>query len=300
MANEQTPNLPAASDNAPAESEVQGLSAESLSLLGADTNAEPESQAPAETGELGEEFKPYSQFPWASMDQETRQETLDKLKKFHGDMSRGSQEAAELRRQMGELQDKASWLDNLATQPWFQQAYQSHMSGQQPAAQQEEAPTFQKLNEYGVDSEAAQLMEKAVEAKLQDRLGGLAQKLEFLERSVVQDQTNNTLKQLAQYAKDRGYPSPEDKMVHIRRIIQDGRATTVEDAYRLSIMDDVPQLVATKTREQLTNELKQKQDALIPPGRSAAGSPQEDYSGPDGVQKAIADARRELGSLQGR
>lgn len=301
-ANDPTPaTTPQDSANAPA-GDMEGLSQESLDLLGLDSSQQPAATPQQEPVDLGEEYKPYSQFPWAQMDQETRQATLEKLKKFHGDMSRGANEAAELRKQVADLQSKADWLDSIATQPWFQQAYQAQMSGQSPQRSDasDEPPSFNSLNEYGIDAEAAKTMDKAVDAKLQQMLGPLAQKLEFLERSLVQDQTDATLRDLADYAKKQGYPSPEEKMVSLREVIRSGRANNIRDAYLLSIADDVPGVVATKTRAELEAELKQKQQQLIPPGRSAAGAPVEDYSGPDGVKLAMQDAMRELASLQGR
>lgn len=300
MADDLTPTA-AAQDDAPAPiADAEGLSKESLELLGLDPTAQP-APAPQE-GELSDEFKPYSQFPWASMDAETRVETLAKLKKFHGDMSRGTNEAAELRKNVSDLQGKADWLDNLATQPWFQSAYQAQMNGQTPVQNSapEEPASFNQLNEYGIDADAAKTMDKAVDRKLSNVLAPLAQKLEFLERSMVQDQTDATLSQLTGYAKEQGYPSPDDKMVQLREIIRAGRATNIRDAYMLSISDDVPGVVASKTRADLEAELQRKMSQSIPPGHSAVGAPSKDFSGPDGVKEALAEAKRELASLTGR
>lgn len=299
MADGKTPDqFQTDSANAPADETLQGLSEESLDVLGL---GEEQAPPPPQSEGLPEEYKPYSQFPWDKMDPETRQETLEKLKKFHGDMSRNSQEVAELRRTNAELQSKAEWLDSLANQPWFQEAYQAQMSGptSTPPPSHEEPPSFNQLNEYGIEGDAAKVMDKAVDAKLQQMLGPLAQKLEFLERSIVQDQTNMTLRELTSYAKQNGYPLPASKMAQMREVIRSGRANNVRDAYMLAISGDVPNVVATKTRAQLQKELEQRQKKSIPPGRSASGTPSQDYSGPDGIQRALADARRELSSLQG-
>ncbi len=293
-----------AGNPAPTGEAPEGLSKESLDILGIASEEQPASQPapqPQPAGDLLEEEKPYSQFPWLQMDAATREATLAAVKKFHGDMGRGQTEAGELKRQVAEYQDKANWLDSVTAQPWFQQAYQAHMNGQQVATPAAEAPpSFEGLTEHGLDADAVKLMDQAVEAKLRNILGPLGQKLENLERSMVQGETNTQLDAVTKWAVDKGYPTPADKMPLIRQLIQAGRATTIEDAYRLAISDDVPGLVETKTRAQVQADLKKKQEQFIPPGQSVAGSPQADFAGESGIKAAMAEALDELTALQGK
>ncbi|MHA2069500.1 MAG: hypothetical protein ACXABY_34490, partial [Candidatus Thorarchaeota archaeon] len=71
----------------------------------------------------GEEYKPYSQFPWHELPEGTRAVFLEKLKKFHGDMSRGQNEVGRLRQENADYRQKAQWFDELTSQKWFQDAY---------------------------------------------------------------------------------------------------------------------------------------------------------------------------------
>ena len=291
-----------AGNPAPVGEAPEGLSKESLDILGIPAGEQPAPEPQPVAGDLREAEKPYSQFPWLQMDEATRTETLAAVKKFHGDMGRTQTEVGELKRQVAESQDKANWFDSVTAQDWFRNAYQAHMNGQtvNPAAPAEKPPSFQGLTEHGLDSDAADLMDRAVEAKLQKILGPLGHKLENLERQLVQGQTDNQLDAVTKWATEKGYPTPAERMPLMRQLIQAGRATTIEDAYRLAIADDVPGLVETKTRAQLQAELKQKEQQFIPPGQSMSGSPQQDFAGEAGVLAAMAEARSELSAIQGK
>ena len=268
---------------APSEDAMQGLSKSASADLGL---FEEEPTHVAEAPELGEEFKPYSQFPWEDMPEEVREPFLEKLKKFHGDMSRGVNEAAQLRKDVEQFRQKADWFDTLTSQKWFQDAYLSQQDGGQ--AKQPEKPATLKLSEYGLDNEAGDAIERVIQDRVGNALGPLTQQLQYLQRKVMSDTTDRELQEVREIARQKGLPTPDEKMTRMTQIIQSGEARTVKDAWRLAVFDELPDIISKNARKAAQDELRQKAASTLPPRVGPATAPGEEiFVGPNAVSEAL-------------
>lgn len=266
----------------PSEDAMQGLSKSASADLGL---FDEEPAASAVAPELGEEFKPYSQFPWEDLPEEVREPFLEKLKKFHGDMSRGVNEAAQLRKDVEQFRQKADWFDTLTSQKWFQDAYLQQQGGGQPA---QDKPAPVKLSQYGLDDEAGDAIERVIQERVGNALGPLTQQLQYLQRKVMSDTTDRELQEVREIAKQKGLPSPDEKMSRMTQIIQSGEARTVKDAWRLAIFDELPDIVSKNARKAAQEELRNKAASTLPPRVGPATEPGEEiFVGPNAVSEAL-------------
>lgn len=286
----ETPGLQPASDNSPGD-ELMGLSESASQQLGLtpDDNAAPPPQ------ELGEEYKPYSQFPWDRIPEDVREETLKTLKQFHGDMSRKASRAAELEKELTDSRQKAQWFDALTSEPWFREAYQAHQAGS--AAPPKQAPTtdLSELSEYGLDEKATRLLKKFVDDQMGNAVSPINQTLGYIQQQLVNDQVEREMGSLRQLAVDKGWPSPDEKLSRMSELMQQNRARTPTDAYRLAVMDEVVDITAKSARAGFEQELKSKAQRTLPPSRDTTGTPQEEsFTGPDAVQRAFQASLQEL------
>ena len=275
-----------------------GLSPSASADLGLPVEETPQNDLGASQDDLGEEYKPYSQFPWENMEPELRTDVLEKLKKFHGDMSRGANEAADIKRDAAQYQQKAEWFDSITTQKWFQDAYISQQNGgvQAPAgqAQPAQAPTLNKLSEYGLDNEAGDAIERTIQERVGSALQPLSQQLEFIQRKLTNDSTERDLAEVRDIAKLKGLPSPDEKMTRMAQIIQSGEARTVKDAWRLAIFDELPDIVSKNARKAAQDELRHKAETTLPPKQGPTTEPGgEIFVGPNAVSEALHAAMTE-------
>ena len=271
-------------------------SADNLNLEGNVTGSEASSP---ET--LAEEYKPYSQFAWHEIPEEARPGFLEKLKKFHGDMTKGSQEAASLRTQVDEYRQKAQWFDGLASERWFQDAYSSRNqagpTNQAPAPQQ--GAPIQGLEEYGLEQGATQAIQQAISSGVNEAVGPLAQELSNVRRQMLTEQTERDMADLRVTAQSKGWPSPDDKLSDISKLIQDGRARSLKDAYRLSVFEEVPNLTANQARLAVEQELRSKAEQTISPAFSPPEMPGEQvFTGENAVLEALNQSIAEIGARQ--
>lgn len=280
---------------APSEAALEGLSKSASAELG--LFGEELSSEEGASQELGEEYKPYSQFPWEEMEPELREDVLEKLKKFHGDMSRGANEAAQLKKDAELYRQKAEWFDNLTTQKWFQDAYISQQNGGTQAAHQPApaaAPASLKLSEYGLENEAGEAIEKVIQERVGNALGPLTQQVQYLQRKIMSDSTERDLQEVREIAKAKGLPSPDEKMSRMAQIIQAGDARTVKDAWRLAIFDELPDIVSKNARRAAQDELRQKASSTLPPRVGPTSEPGEEvFVGPNAVVDALHAAMTE-------
>jgi len=194
-------------------------------------------QSGAKPEELPEEFKPYSQFPWRDLPDETREEFLQHLKKFHGDMSRGAREAAELRRDLPELRQKADALDRLTSDGKFWEWYNAYTHGNLPASNQP-AANEPALTEY-LDQNAVTGIQKLIQDEVRRAINPLAQEVQATRQLSLTEMGQRQLNQLRQKVESNGWPSLDEKIPEMRRLVQGGRASDLEDAYFLVCRDEI-------------------------------------------------------------
>lgn len=271
----------------------ESLSPDNLTLEG---NVEGTEAASPET--LAEEYKPYSQFPWHNIPDEARGEFLEKLKKFHGDMTRSSQDTANLRKEVDEYRQKAQWFDSLTAEKWFQDAYQNRTQAGQPSNQPPPAQTGTQLNdlsEYGLEQPAMNAIQQAISNGISQAVGPLTQELDNMRRNMLTDQTEREMAELRVQAQSKGWPSPDDKLSQISKLIQDGRARSLRDAYHLSVFEEIPSLVENQAKLALDQELRSKEAALPTPAFAPPEVPGEQvFTGEDAVVKALNASISEL------
>ena len=246
----------------------------------------------SEPKELGEEYKPYSMIPWDQIPEEQRQSVLDGVKKFHGGMTRGQQDTAKLRAQVVELNRKAELLDQLVAEPWVREAWEAHQKGQSVAKQPE--PTV-NLTEH-LEPDVAKAVEAMIERKVSERIGPLNSQLTNLNQEQANARAKSELADLVKKTGDSGLPDPYEHLDVMAQIVAAGRAKTVEDAYRLAVFDNVPELAKEKARKTLQEELQSKASKTVAPTMGGAkNGAVATYSGRDAVLNAFRDTKRELG-----
>lgn len=247
----------------------------------------------SEPQELGEEYKPYSMIPWDQIPEEQRPAVLDGVKKFHGGMTRGQQDTAKLRSQVVELTRKAELLDQLVAEPWVREAWEAHQKGQS-VSKQEPAPSV-NLTEH-LEPDVAKAVEAIIERKVSERIGPLNTQLTNLNQEQANARAKMDLADLVKKTGEHGLPDPYEHLDIMAQIVAAGRAKTVEDAYRLAVFDNVPELAKEKARKTLQEELQSKASKTVAAtmGGSKNGAVSV-YSGSDAVLKAFRDTKRELG-----
>ena len=253
-------------------------------------------------GELPEDYKPYSQFPWEELPEEARPRFLEALKQFHGDMTKGQQEAAQLKEQLAEYKQKAEWFDLLTEQPWFQKAYAEHVGGGGSSTGTSDA-TPASSEDSAIAADLDPDSRKALQALLERQVKPLQDRIQILERQLVQQKTEAELAKLRQLAAERGWPSPDDLVEEMAQAIRQGRAYSPIDAYKLVAFDRLPEQVEKRAKQKLQEELERKRQQLSgissKPGPSQAPG-EEVYDGPDAVIKALRASMREIAAEQGR
>lgn len=268
--------------------------------VAADSGADGERPAPAgaaptgQPGELSEEYKPYSQFPWERLPPDVREEFLGQVKKFHGDMSRNQNELGELRRQSAELRQKAEWFDQLAGQRWFMDAYmrQQQGGGAPPAeAAAGERAKLERLTEFGIDPNATNILKSAMEEQVEGRLAPLKQQLGYLQQTLMDRAAKDELGEVRKFAAEKGLPSPDDIVQKLTTLIQSGEAKSIWGAYRIATFEDAQAAAEKRARTTITDDLRRKSEQTMPPYAGPASAPaEEQYTGRDGVIRALRAA----------
>lgn len=302
-----TPELtPAESGLLPPAEEELGLSesaSQQLGLQEEQPQEEPQEPASEKPSELPEEYKPYSQFPWHEIPEESRPAFLERLKKFHGDMSRGTQEVGLLKRRVDELGQKAQWFDEITAQKWFQDAYLQQQGGQAyPPQQQKPAPQLADLTEHGIDREATNVIKEYLDEKLGTTIAPLAQNLEKIQQQLMHSEVNRELASLRSMAEKEGLPSPDTKLPLMNELVSQGRARNATDAYYLTVFDEARALSANKARQTLEEELKSKAESTVAPMQGGPANPptEEVFTGPNAIARALRASMAELSANQKR
>jgi len=245
--------------------------------------------------ELPEEYKPYSQFPWDKVPEDARPDLLKAVKKFHGDMSRGSQEAATLRQRLPELEQKAMTLERLSSDPEFQAWWNGR--GSPPAPRETPAAAPSKLAEnFGpeVVQELGQLMSRLID----ERVGPVKQQLDYQARVAVEQQTSKDVQTLAAKAQENGWPAVNSHIDRMTDLVRQGRARTPEDAYFLSCREEILGAERKRGASEKLAALRAKAGISFPPaqGRPAAGEAQvTTFTGNDAIANAMEATAREMG-----
>lgn len=259
---------------------------------GTDRTEVPDSATGA-LSELPEELRPYSMIPWDSIPEENRQAVLEGVKKFHGGMTKQQQDVSRLKKDMDEFRRKADLLDQLVAEPWVREAWDRHQKGQNFTAQEPEKSV--NLAEH-LDADAAKAIETIIERALDKRLNPISNQITTLSQEQANVKAKTELADLAKMAAEKGWPSPYERLDGMSQLVAIGRAKSVEDAYRISLFDELPELIENKTKKSLHEELKSKAGKTVAP---VMGPPQNGraqlYTGRDAILKAFRDSKQELG-----
>lgn len=262
---------------------------------------------PIQPEPLPEEFKPYSQFPWDQVPEGARGDFLAKLKKFHGDLSRNSQDAAKHRDAAEQFRQKADWFDQLTSERWFQDAYLAQKSGAPaPSVAGQQQPldsrsALKRLSEFGLDPETGEVIDTAINKGVEKAIAPLAEQLSMLQQQLVHNQTTSELTQLRDMAGTNGWPSPDDKLAAIGELIRSGRARNALDAYKLAVFEEVPTLSANQARLQLQDELRRKAETTIAPPSGPPGTPGDQiFVGDNAVEEAMRASMAEIAAQTAR
>ena len=242
------------------------------------------------TGELPDEYKPYSHIPWGDVPEDIRPGILDGVKTFHGDMTRDRQELLDQVKEVPGLRQKADTLEYLWNQPWFQDAYGKM---QTPSSQPPE-PATDTLSEH-LDSDTAKAIKQAVQDAIKGAIDPVQQKMAGLEQQVTSREVESVMSKLRDKAKAQGWPSPDDKVGEIQSMLQAGEARTIEGAYERAIFSEVPKIAQQQAIEKYKAELQRKAETTLPPTTGPVGTPgMELFKGKDCVTNAVQAARKEL------
>jgi len=283
---------------------VVGESEGTENLTPPETEGEPVSFGQSQ--ELPEEYRPYSQIPWEYIPEEIRPQVLEGVKKIQGGVTRRLQEIKELEKQAAEWRQKAEVFDQLSRDPAFLQWYSQRLQGgtgqsQAPQPQPQEspatAPSLEELTELGLEPQAVKKLEQALESKVQQAVKPLTDQLNLLLNQVVKSEMDRRLSELRALAKERGWPSPDEKLSQIYQVLTEGKATDLEAAYKLVIFDELPELLSRREREQIQKEMQAKAQASVPPSSGPAGVPRHELyygQGQEPIWKALQAAKREL------
>jgi hypothetical protein len=240
------------------------------------------------TRDLPEEFKPYSDLPWEQIPEDVRTEVLKGIKKFHGGMTKHQQEYKRLQQELPELQERSAMLEKLVNEPWVREAYEAHQKGLKP---NEPQPSLTEQ----FDPEQATALERIIEQKVQERLNPVSSQLTSLQQQQLNAQTKGDLERLSAEAKAKGWPDPYDRMNDLYAQVTSGAARSVEEAYKLSVFDELPDLIRTQAQKATMTELQQKASQTVSPIASPGGTPsQQSFKGRNAVADALAASIKEL------
>jgi hypothetical protein len=250
--------------------------------------------------QLPEEYKPYNDYlPWEQIPDEVRDDALQGLKKFHGSMTRDHQE---LKRQLASHQEKANFLDYLYQQPEIQRALQS-ISGRGQGQTQGQAvldgesadANSGKLSDFGIDPEVEKLLQQSTDSRVKQAVEPLLNQVNALKQQIADREVRDQLQQLKATAERDGLPDPNERLSQIREIIANRRASSLEDAYRLSIQEDLPKIYSEKAKREYQDKMTSKAQNTMPPGVGPSLSPHSpSFTGSDAVEKALSAAEQEL------
>lgn len=273
------------------------------------TGTEGSEQPAAQSDQLGEEYKPYSQFPWDKVPADVRQEFLSKVKQFHGDMSRNQNELGELRKRATESGQKAQWFDELAGQKWFLDAYMRQQGGgagsngatATDSAAAEKAQ-LEKLAEFGIDRNATDILKTAMRGEFSTALAPFQQQLEYLQRSIMDRAARDELAEVRKFAAEKGLPSPDEIVPKLTQLIQSGEAKNVWGAFKIATFEDAQASAERRAKATVVEDLQRKSATTLPPYSGPASTPSEEqYTGRDGVLRALKAAVTEQRTrMQGR
>jgi len=249
------------------------------------------------TEDLPDVYKPYKDvLPWESIPVEARDQALEGIKKYHGNVTRAQQEASELRQQVPELQDKLNYLENMYRQPEFQKALQIAQNGGQTDNAEKASSDLEKLSDYGIDSEVGKILGNVMRGELQKAMAPLDNQVKFLQQQAADKDARSQLSDVTKEATSKGLPDPNSKLSQIRDIITDRRASNVRDAYYLSINDQLPQIYTDKAKTEYQSAMDKKAEKTPPPGYGPSISPsQRDFTGVDAIERALKASENELG-----
>ena len=252
------------------------------------------------TDDLPDVYKPYKNvLPWADIPPEARDKALAGVKELHGNVTRAQQEAAELRKQMPELQDKLNYLEDMYRHPEMQKAIELMRSGGQGnngGTGQAPVADLEKLSDYGIDNEAGKILGNVMRNELKGAIEPLNNQIRFLQQQAADKDARSQLSDLTKEALSKGLPDPNSKLSQIRDIITDRRATNVADAYYTAIRDEMPQIFKDRALKDYQSELNKKAEQTPPPGYGPSVSPQQrDFTGVDAIERALKASEQELG-----
>jgi hypothetical protein len=228
-----------------------------------------------------------------------RDDALQGLKKFHGSMTRDHQE---LKRQLASHQEKANFLDYLYQQPEIQRALQS-ISGRGQGQTQGQAvldgesadANSGKLSDFGIDPEVEKLLQQSTDSRVKQAVEPLLNQVNALKQQIADREVRDQLQQLKATAERDGLPDPNERLSQIREIIANRRASSLEDAYRLSIQEDLPKIYSEKAKREYQDKMTSKAQNTMPPGVGPSLSPHSpSFTGSDAVEKALSAAEQEL------
>lgn len=249
--------------------------------------------------ELPEEYRPYSMIDWEQIPEESRPAILEGVKKFQGNMTRTQQELAELKQQLPEYQRQAQLLEQLVNEPWVREAWKRQQSGE-PAPSATPPEPAVNLTDY-LDRDAATAIDKLVEAKLQERLGPLSNQIQQVQQGQTQMEAKAEIAALSQEAAQKGWPDPLKLMGDMYRIVSEGRAGNVRDAYWLCARDGILEHTTDAARRSITEELKGKAERTAPVAPRVSGTPgQQSFTGNGAVLEALRASAKEIASQTGR
>lgn len=271
-----------------------------------------EGESPLQTSareELPEEYKPYSQFPWTDIPEDVRPDVLSSVKKFHGDMTRKSQEAAELRKEIPELRQKADFLDRLAGDPAFMDWYNRRYNGQAAgggtaAADAPNTPGYQrghavpggyeKLKEL-MDTDALTELGQLIAGEVQRAVGPLSQGLDGINRRFVADRTEQEINTLREEVEKNEWPSLTPDLINrMTDLVYRRRAANVRDAYTLVCHDDLIQAEVKKALQRRQGDLERKAEVTFPPRAGPTNQPGEDVTFGSNTLELVNEAAAEL------
>ncbi len=244
--------------------------------------------------ELPEEYKPYSQFPWHEIPEEARPAFLEKLKKFHGDMTRTAQEAAEIRKVLPELQQKAEFVDRLVADPRFMEWYNKTVLNNGETQEPKPAPDTSKLNEV-LEPEAVSALQQLIRSEIEKATKPISEQLSSVSSLSMAEKAERELRDLRSRASQNQWPEVDNFIPQMRQILESGRATTLEDAYFLAAKEDLLKAETQKALKNQRSQLERKAETTFAPTSGPAKAPDLAlFSGEEATIKALEEAEREL------
>jgi hypothetical protein len=258
-----------------------------------DSAAAPEAgEGSSFESQLPEELRPYSMIPWDRIPQEQWDSVLKGVKEFHGGMTKGQQELAQVRRKLPELERRSQMLEKLVNEPWVREAWEAHQRGEKIGGPKK--PESPPLGEH-FDPDQAKTLEATISNAVERRFGELAVQLQSLQHQQTQTQAARDLEGLRVSAEKQGLPSPDTVLERMYSLVSSGQARDINSAYRLAIFEDLPSLME-QAKKTAINGLQKKASSAPAPNLGINGTPgRELFVGKDSTLRALESAMSETG-----